>query len=155
VPDSAACRDILRRASLSCAASAAEAADVRAGTNPVCRRDGDGLQTAGPVAVALDLFDRGREHPVTFDQLFRSAVRIGAWGRRAQSYVGKSAVLKGIAAAYGSILAGSHDPRVKPLASCGGWKLQNPRRKRCGRLTPAWTRGVRPAAKPSAQQPCA
>ena len=61
--DPAACRGIVRRASLSHAAPAREAADFCTGTNLVCRRDGDVFQTAGLVAVALDLFNLDRGHP--------------------------------------------------------------------------------------------
>jgi hypothetical protein len=103
LPDPVACRDIVRRASLSCAVSAREATDFRAGTNPVCRTDGDVLQTAGLVAVGLDLFNWDRGHPVTCNRLVRSAARLRGSGRQAQSYVGKRAVLKGVTGAYGSL----------------------------------------------------
>ena len=88
LPDPAACRDIVRRDSLSCAASAGEAADFCAGTSLV-RRDRDVIQTAGLVAVALDLFNWDRGHPVTCNRLFRSAARLGGGGLLPQSYVGK------------------------------------------------------------------
>jgi hypothetical protein len=98
LPDPTACRDIVRKASPSYAASANEAADFR-----------DVFQAAGLVAVALDLFNWDRGHAVTCNRLFRSAARLGGWGLSAQSYVGKPSVLKGIAGAYGGLLAGSHD----------------------------------------------
>jgi hypothetical protein len=138
LPDPAAYRDIVRRASLPCAASAGVAADVWAGTSLV-RRDTDVIQTACLVALALDLFSWDRGHPVTCSRLFRSAARLGGWGPLAQSYVGKRFALKGIAAAYGSLLAGSHDLLANDSPDEGGMPME-----RSGRLTPAWGRG-RPA----------
>src|SRR5882724_9822235 len=110
LPGPAARRDIVCRALLSCASSTGEAVEFCAGTNLVCRSDKDVFQTAGLVAVAPDLFNWDRGHLVTCNRLFRPAARLGAWGLLAQSYVGKRAVLKGIAGAYGSLLTGSHDP---------------------------------------------
>ena len=109
LPDPTACRDIVCKASLSYAASAGEGVDFCAGTSLVCRRDRGVFRTAGLVAVALDLFNWDRGHAVTCNRLFRSAARLGGWGLSAQSYVGKRSVLKGIAGAYGGLLAGSHD----------------------------------------------
>jgi len=51
--------------------------------------DRDVFQTAGLVAVVLDLFNLDRGHPVTCNRLFRSAARLGGGGLLPQSYVGK------------------------------------------------------------------
>lgn len=150
----------MRRASLSCAVSAREATDFRAGTNPVCRTDGDVLQIVGLVAVGLDLFNWDRGHPVTCNRLVRSAARLRGSGRQAQSYVGKRAVLKGVTGAYGSlgVPSGStrqdHAIRLQIAHHLWGTETEKSAIKKSGRLTPAWTWEGRGQREPSTQQPC-
>jgi hypothetical protein len=89
--------------SLSCAVSQSEAADLVAVTVVVCRRGTYVIPAAGIIAVALDRFGRDRGHVVTCNRLFPNTIETKMIEIGAQSYVGKSPILKGIGELYGGL----------------------------------------------------